>query len=85
MRLGFSSVFHVNEFLSGMLLLLFHGAEMLYIDSLLMCNSLLCRRLLEVLACAKLTDSTGLLELSLEFLKSSLDVLAFLDWNYDHD
>ena len=58
---------------------------MLDIDSLHLRRSLLDRGLLEVLAGAKLTDSTGLLELSLEFLQSSFDVLAFLDGNYDHN
>ena len=58
---------------------------MLYIDSLHPGSSLLDRGLLEVLAGAKLTDSTGLLELPLEFLQGALDVLAFFDWNYDHN
>ena len=58
---------------------------MLHIDSLHLRRSLLYRRLLEVLAGAKLTDGTGLLEFSLEFLQSPFDVLAFLDRNYDHN
>ena len=48
-------------------------------------GSSLYRRLLEVLTGAKLTDGTGLLEFSLEFLQSPFDVLAFLDRNYDHN
>lgn len=69
----------------GRELLLVLKLEMLYVDSLHPCGSLLYRRLLEVLAGAKLTDCTGLLELPLEFLEGSFDVLAFFDWNYDHD
>ena len=66
-------------------LLLFLQLEMLHIDRFHLRCSSLDRRLLEVLAGAKLTDSTGLLELSLESLQSLFDVVAFLDWNYDHD
>ena len=66
-------------------LLLLHSSEVLYIDSLHLRSSLLYGRLLEVLAGAKLTDSTGLLELPLEFLQGALDVLAFFDRNYDHN
>jgi hypothetical protein len=66
-------------------LLLFLQLEMLHIDRFHLRGSSLDRRLLEVLAGAKLTDSTGLLELSLESLQSLFDVVAFLDWNYDHD
>ena len=58
---------------------------MLNVDGLHLRGSSLYRRLLEVLAGAKLTDGTGLLEFSLEFLQSPFDVLAFLDLYDDHN
>ena len=66
-------------------LLLVEQLEVLNVDGLHLRGSSLYRRLLEVLAGAKLTDGTGLLEFSLEFLQSPFDVLAFLDRNYDHN
>lgn len=66
-------------------LLLVEQLEVLNVDSLQLRGSLLYRRLLEVLAGAKLADGTGLLEFPLEFLQSPFDVLAFLDRNYDHN
>ena len=56
---------------------------MLNVDGLHLRGSSLYRRLLEVLAGAKLTDGTGLLEFSLEFLQSPFDVLAFHALNFD--
>ena len=66
-------------------LLLVKQLEVLNVDGLHLRGSSLYRRLLEVLAGAKLADGTGLLEFSLEFLQSPFDVLAFLDRNYDHN
>ena len=66
-------------------LLLVKQLEVLNVDGLQLRGSLLHRRLLEVLAGAKLADGTGLLEFPLEFLQSPFDVLAFLDRNYDHN
>lgn len=57
---------------------------MLYVDSLHSGNTASCRWLLEVLACAKLTDCAGLLELSLELFQSALDVFAFFYWYNNH-
>ena len=65
-------------------LLLLHKTKVLYIDGFLHSHSLLCRRLLEILACAKLAYGTSLLELSLELLKSSFDIFAFLNRYYNH-
>ncbi len=75
-------VFWISMFRAGLLLV--KKLEMLYIDCLHLRRPFLYRRLLEVLAGAEFADSAGLPELSLEFLESALDVLAFLDWNYDH-
>ena len=66
-------------------LLLVKQLEVLNVDSFHLRSSSLYRRLLEVLAGAKLADGTGLLEFPLEFLQSPFDVLAFLDRNYDHN
>ena len=57
---------------------------MLYIDSLLLRNAADLTRLLEILACAELTDCTGLLELTLELFKSALNILAFFYWYDNH-
>ena len=57
---------------------------MLYIDGLSPGYAALLGWLLEILACTKLTDSSGLLELPLEFLESPFDVLSFLYW-YDNN
>ena len=57
---------------------------MLYVDSLSLRNSTDLARLLEVLACAELADSTGLFELALEFLKRALNVLTFFYWYDNH-
>ena len=65
-------------------LLLFLEPEMLYINSFLMSHTLDHGRLLKVLAGAHLADGTGLFELTLEFLQSSLDIFAFFDGNDDH-
>ena len=65
-------------------LLLFLETEMLHIDSLLMSNSLLDGRLLEVLAGAHFAHGAGLLELALEFLQGPFDVFAFFNRNNDH-
>ena len=69
----------------GGTLLLVLELEVLDVDGFHPGRSLLHRRLLEILAGTHLTDSAGLLELSLEFLQSALDVLAFLYGNYDHN
>ena len=57
---------------------------MLNVDSLLLGNTLLYGRLLEVLAGPHLADGAGLLELALEFLECALDVLAFFYLYYNH-
>ena len=57
---------------------------MLYVDSFLLCYSANFARLLEILACAELTDCTGLLELTLELFKSALNILAFFYWYDNH-
>lgn len=58
-------------------------AEVLYVDSLFLGHSLLDGRLLEVLACAKLADCTGLLEFTLEALQCAFNVVAVFD-RYDN-
>jgi hypothetical protein len=65
-------------------LLFFLKTQVLDIDSLLQRDTLLHGRLLEVLAGTHLADSSGLLELALEFLQGSFDVFAFFDGNDDH-
>jgi hypothetical protein len=66
----------------GLLLVL--KLKMLYVDCLLFLHAPCYGRLLEILPGAKLTDRTGLLELSLESFESTLDIFAFLDRYYDH-
>ena len=66
-------------------LLLVLELEVLDVDGFHPRRSLLHRRLLKILAGTHLTNSAGLLELSLELLQSALDVLAFLYGNYDHN
>ena len=75
-------VFWISMFRAGLLLV--KKLEMLYIDCLHLRRPFLYRRLLEVLAGAEFADSAGLLELSLEFLKSTLDVFTFFYWYYNH-
>jgi hypothetical protein len=65
-------------------LLFFLKTQVLYIDSLLQRDTLLHGRLLEVLAGTHLADSSGFLELALEFLKGSFDVFTFFDGNDNH-
>ena len=57
---------------------------MLHVDRLLLGDSLLDRRLLEVLAGAELADGTGLLEFPLEFLQRSFNVVTVLDLYDNH-
>ena len=57
---------------------------MLYVDSLHLSDTALDRGFLESLAGTHLADCTRLLELSLEFLKSALDILAFFNLYDDH-
>ena len=65
-------------------LLLVLELEVLYVDRLLLGDSLLHGRLLEVLAGAEFADGAGLLEFPLEFLEGSLNVFAFLDLYDNH-
>ena len=58
--------------------------KVLHIDSLHQLSALLYRRLLKGLAISELADDAGLLELSLEFLKCPLYVLAVLNRNDNH-
>ena len=59
-------------------------AEALYVDSLFLGHSLLDGRLLEVLACAKLADCTGLLEFTFEALQCAFNVVAVFYWYDNH-
>lgn len=57
---------------------------MLHIDGLLLRNAADFARLLEILACAELTDGTGLFELTLELFQSALNILTIFYWYDNH-
>ncbi len=58
--------------------------KLLYVYSVLFCESFQYRRLVKLLSAAEFFYNTGLLKLSLEFLQSLLNVLAFFNRYYNH-
>ena len=65
-------------------LLGFDVAELLHIHGVLLSQTLQHRGLVELLTAAEFFHHASLLELALELLQSSFDVLAFLNRYYDH-
>ena len=65
-------------------LLLFQKAKVLYVNGLLLCNTALYGRLLEILAGTHFANCTGLFEFTLELFQSALDILTFFYLYYNH-
>ena len=64
--------------------LLFSGAQLLYVNSVLHLQALQYRGFVKLLTSAKLLHNTCLFKLSLKLLEGLLDVLAFLYWYDNH-
>ena len=64
--------------------LIFYAAQLLDVDSVLFCETLQHRGLIELLTTTEFLHDASLLEFTLEFLQGALDVLAFLYGYYNH-
>ena len=65
-------------------MLILYSTQLLYVNSVLHGETLLNRRLVELLTSTELLYNTSLLKLSLKLLQSALNVLAFFYGYYDH-
>lgn len=71
-------------FLSEDRISVFFAVQTLYVDSMLLSQTLQNRRFVELLTGAKFLYDTGFLEFSLEFFEGAFNIFAFLYGYYNH-